>query len=110
MIIVILLLSGLPSNEIPGFVPYVATIGGLAALLLILCIFFAVFTWLRTKNKPVAREEFAEGPSVIKPKVEDTVYEEIDELQQNPQTIYISKNMAYCQFHGMQTPKEHGKE
>ena len=55
----------------------------------------------------MAREElkFAEGPSVIEPKVEDTVYEEIDELQQNPQTIHISKNMAYCQFHGMQTPK-----
>ena len=115
----LLLLLGLPSNGIPGFLPYVVSIIGLVALLLSLCIIFITFTWLRTKkSKPGPKEDFksAEG-FVTEPKLEDNniVYEEIDELQQNPQTIHISKNMAYCQFHNtksmqMSTPKSNMEE
>ena len=95
---IFLSLSGLPSNGIPEFLPYVVSIVGLAVLLLSLCVIFIISTWLRTK-KNKSKGDLKPESYDNEPKLEDNiVYEEIDELQQNCQTVNISKNMAYCQF------------
>lgn len=91
------------------------SIVGLAALLLSLFIIFIIFILLRTKKKK-SKKDFKPEGFINEPnqKLEDTVvYEEIDDHQQNPQIIHISKNMAYFQFHGtksIQTPKNNMEE
>ena len=102
-----LFISGLSSNGIPEFLPYVVSIVCLSVLLLALCTVFSVTVMVRSKrakkqNEFEGKRDFKseDHMAVSEQQKEDTVvYEEIDELQQIPKTIHISKNMAYCHFH-----------
>ena len=79
----------------------------LSVLLLALCIIFSVTVVVRSKKAKKRNEgkrdfklDDHNNMAVSEQQKEDTVvYEEIDELQQIPKTIHISKNMAYCHFY-----------
>ena len=87
--------AALSSNGIPDFLPYVTAIVGLAVLLVSICIIFIITVCVR-QTKKKSKKDFN---ITSKPKQEDNVvYEEIDEFQQIPKAMHISKNMAYCHF------------
>ena len=67
-------------------------------LLLILCLIFTIAVCVCAKKWRVKK---LKAPKLEQSEIEDTeavVYEEIDELQQIPKAIHISKNLAYCHF------------